>query len=56
MAAKRPLKLLLAIAYILIVVGLALTENLSLGVKLTISGAVLPILIILYILLVRLVG
>jgi hypothetical protein len=52
---KRPLKILFFIAYILTVIGIALTEPLDLGFKLLTCGLLLIIFVIAYILISKLV-
>jgi hypothetical protein len=46
---KRPLKLIFIIAYLLIVIGLMLTENINLGIKLLFCGVILILFLITYI-------
>jgi hypothetical protein len=48
-APKRPLKLIFIIAYLLIVIGLMLIENISLGIKLLFCGVILILFLITYI-------
>jgi hypothetical protein len=52
---RRPLKILFFIAYILAVIGIALTEPLDLGFKLLICGLLLIVFVIAYVLIIKLV-
>jgi hypothetical protein len=53
MIPKRPLKLIFFIAYLLIAIGLMLTENINIGFRLTVCGVTLILFLIAYILIVK---
>jgi len=53
---KRPLKLIFIIAYLLIVIGLMLIENISLGIRLLFCGAILVLFLIAYIIILKITG
>jgi hypothetical protein len=50
---KRPLKLIFLIAYLLIVIGLMLTENIDLGIRLLLCGVILILFLIAYVIIVK---
>jgi hypothetical protein len=53
MIPRRPLKLIFFIAYLLIAIGLMLTENINIGFRLTVCGVTLILFLIAYILIVK---
>jgi hypothetical protein len=53
---KRPLKLIFVIAYLLIVIGLMLVENINLGIRLLFCGVILILFLIAYIIVAKVTG
>lgn len=53
MIPRRPLKLIFFIAYLLITIGLMLTENINIGLRLTVCGVTLILFLTAYILIVK---